>query len=91
MRDLPAAVQPYRRTPEFTEVTVPSALTRSHRTRAGTWGRIVVLEGTLLYRILRSPAEELILNPDHPGVVEPEVEHEVEPMGRVRFYVEFCR
>lgn len=91
MKSLPAIVRPYRRTPEFTEETVPPGLRRSHRTRAGTWGLIVVLDGRLLYRILRSPAEELILNPDHPGAVEPEVEHEVEPMGRVRFYIEFYR
>ncbi len=91
MRSLPVAVRPYRRTPEFTEETVPSALTRSHRTRAGTWGRIVVLEGRLLYRILQPSAEALILDTDHPGIVEPEVEHEVEPIGKVRFYVEFYR
>ncbi len=91
MKSLPAIVRPYRRTPEFTEETVPPGLRRSHRTRAGTWGLIVVLDGRLLYRILLSPAEELILNPDHPGVVEPEVEHEVELIGRVRFYVEFYR
>lgn len=51
----------------------------------------MVLEGRLLYRILQPSAEALILDTDHPGIVEPEIEHEVEPMGKVRFYVEFYR
>jgi hypothetical protein len=32
-----------------------------------------------------------VLSPDTPGVVEPEVPHEVEPLGGVRFFVEFLR
>lgn len=50
-----------------------------------------MLEGSLLYRILQSPVEELRLDSDNPGVVEPEVEHEVQPLGKVRFYVQFYR
>ena len=91
MKSLPSAVAFYRRTPEFTEDTVPAGLTRAHRTKAGVWGRIVVLEGRLLYRIHEPSAGELTLDPDRPGVIEPAVEHEVEPLGRVRFFVEFHR
>lgn len=91
MKALPPDAQPYRRTPEFTEETVPSGLKSSHSTKSGTWGRIVVLEGRLLYRILQSPVEELCLDSDNPGVVEPEIEHEVQPLGKVRFYVQFYR
>jgi hypothetical protein len=36
-----------------------------------------VLAGTLRCRILEP--EELLLDPEHPGVVEPKVPHEVEP------------
>ena len=32
-----------------------------------------------------------MLTPERPGVVEPEVAHEVEPLGPVRFLVEFLR
>lgn len=91
MKALPRAVRPYRSTPDFTEETVPPGLRRSHRTSAGTWARIVVLEGRLLYRIFRSPVEELTLDPDHPGIVEPKVAHEIEPLGKVRFRVQFYR
>ena len=91
MKSLPAAVEFYRRTPEFTEVTVPNGLRNAHRTRAGVWGRIVILEGRLAYRICESPTKEYRLDPDTPGVIEPGVEHEVEPLGPVRFFVEFYR
>ena len=91
---LPDDVEPYARTAEFTEATVPAGLLRSHTTKPGAWGRIHVLEGRLAYRITdpRRPPSEAILSPDgEPGVVEPTVLHEVEPLGPVRFYVEFLR
>jgi tellurite resistance-related uncharacterized protein len=91
---LPANLVPYRRTAEFTETTVPAGLLRAHSTKPGAWGLIHVLEGRLAYRItdLRRPKSETILNPDgEPGVVEPGILHEVEPLGPVRFYVEFLR
>jgi tellurite resistance-related uncharacterized protein len=91
VKHLPPDVVPYRRTREFTESTVPDALRRRHTTKAGTWARIHVLEGSLRYRILEPAAEEHVLSPDVPGVVEPEVPHEVEPLGAVRFFVEFLR
>jgi hypothetical protein len=50
-----------------------------------------VLEGSLRYRILEPALEEHVLTPGRPGIVEPGVPHEVEPLGNVRFYVEFLR
>lgn len=91
MKSLPPDVVPYRRTAEFSEITVPDALRRRHTTKRGVGGRIHVLEGSLRYRILEPQIEEHVLSADHPGVVEPEVPHEVEPLGKVRFYVEFLR
>ncbi|MBU2755425.1 DUF1971 domain-containing protein [Acidithiobacillus sp. CV18-2] len=86
---LPADVRPYRRTPEFTEATIPAGLLRHHSTKPGVWAMIHVLEGTLEYRILEPVEERHLLTPGHPGVVEPTVPHEVAPLGPVRFYVEF--
>jgi tellurite resistance-related uncharacterized protein len=91
---LPADLVPYRRTAEFTQDTVPAGLLRAHTTKAGAWGLIHVLEGRLAYRVTdsRRPASETVLTPDGaPGVVEPTILHEVEPLGPVRFYVEFHR
>lgn len=91
MKELPDRLQPYKQTPEFDENSVPAGLLKAHQTKAGTWGKIQVLEGELLYRILEPEVEEVILSPDRHGVVEPEVLHEVEPQGSVSFFVEFFR
>ena len=91
MKRLPDDGSAYRRTPEFTEATVPAGLLRRHSTKSGVWGRIVVQEGVLRYRILEPQVEEHRLRQGHDGVVEPAVAHEVEPLGPVRFFVEFLR
>ena len=91
MKPLPDGVASYARTAEFSARTIPGNLRGSHRTKAGTWGKIVVLEGRLRYRILEPEVREFALTPGSPGIVEPEVAHEVEAEGDVRFYVEFHR
>ena len=91
MKSLPDDVQPCRRTPVFTETTVPTGLLKAHTTKADTWARILVLEGRLRYRILAPTVEEVLLTPEEFGVVEPQVPHEVSPDGPVKFCVEFYR
>lgn len=91
MKALPDTVTSYKRTPEFTQDTVPQGLLKSHQTKEGTWGKIIILEGRLQYRILGPGIEEIVLSPAVHGVVEPSVLHEVKPLGDVRFYVEFFR
>ena len=91
MKALPPDAVVYQRTAEFTESTVPAGLRSRHTTKAGTWGRIRVVAGTLRYRILEPVVEEHLLSPEVFGVVEPEVPHEVEVVGPVRFFVEFLR
>ena len=56
-----------------------------------TWAKVVVTEGKILYRILEPRIEEHELSPDRSGVVEPEVPHELEVMGDVRFHLDFYR
>ena len=91
MKSLPEGVSAYARTATFSARSIPGKLRKSHRTRAGTWAKIVILEGRLCYRILELDVRELELSPGCPGVVEPQVPHEVEAVGDVRFYVEFYR
>jgi tellurite resistance-related uncharacterized protein len=91
---LPAGLEAYRRTPEFSEASVPNGLLQAHSTKAGVWGLIRVLEGQLLYQVTdhgRVPTQRLLAAGDTPGLVEPEILHHVEPKGRVRFFVEFYR
>jgi tellurite resistance-related uncharacterized protein len=89
MRSLPGDAVAYKRTAEFTHSSVPSGLLRIHSTKDGTWAKIVVLEGSLTYRILEPAIEEVVLTPECHGVVEPTIRHEVVPSPGVRFYVEF--
>lgn len=90
MKSLPAGLAPYRRTPVFSETTVPSGLTKDHATKSGVWGVIHVTAGRLRYTIpSRGEAHELAPSVD--GIVEPEVKHHVTPLGAVTFFVEFWR
>ena len=91
MKELPTESAHYKSTPVFTESTVPAGLLKRHSTKTGTWGKIVVTRGLLKYRILEPELEELLLDPETPGIVEPTIGHEVEPVGEVTFHVEFHR
>ena len=91
MTMVPADLAKYWESPIFTEATVPEHLLESHETKLGTWARILVLEGRLQYQILGPGGETRELAPDQPGIVAPTVPHKVEPLGPVRFRVEFYR
>lgn len=91
MKALPDSVAPYKRTPVFTEATVPAGLLKEHATKAGVWGLIHVESGRLRYTIAASGEVVELSNDGPPGVVEPEVLHSVAPLGAVRFFVEFHR
>ena len=90
--ELPSECEPYKRTKTFDEETVPAGLRANHSTKAGVWGLIHVESGELEYRIEGDDAATRILRPGEvPGTVVPEVLHRVDPIGSVRFYVEFWR
>jgi tellurite resistance-related uncharacterized protein len=77
---------PYRSTPVFDETTLPAGLRGEHRTKAGTWGVIRVIEGSLKLVVAD---DETILTPERPGLVLPEQTHRVEPLGPMRMQVDF--
>jgi tellurite resistance-related uncharacterized protein len=88
--EMPSGFAPYKRTPEFTEATVPQGLLRDHSTKAGVWAQIRVLDGALRYHV-PPLSRQFDLTPGVPGIVIAEVVHHVEPLGSVRFFVEFFR
>ncbi len=90
MKDLPDGLSPYKRTPVFTEASVPAGLLKDHCTKAGVWGVIEVTSGRLRYTI-PSRSEVVELHAGLRGIVEPEVLHHVTPLGAVEFSVEFWR
>lgn len=87
--DAAATPRPYRSTPVFDEVTLPAALRTAHRTKAGAWGVIRVLEGRVCYHLDDGSAPPTILTPNQPGLISPEQPHHVEPLGRMQMQVEF--
>ncbi len=89
MKHLPHNVTSYSQTPEFDESSIPDGLLKNHQTKEGVWGKIVILEGQLQYTINKPEIEVVILDESNYGVVEPTVFHEVKPLGKVKFYVEF--
>lgn len=91
MKILPSNVKPYKKTPEFTELTVPAGLLKDHQTKSGVWGKIVILYGALEYTIIEPELDVTELSNSKHGVVEPTILHHIKPLGKVRFYVEFYR
>jgi len=91
MKKLPENVKSYKRTPTFTQDSVPKGLLKNHTTIEGAWAKIIVETGSLKYVIEGESPEEIMLSPELFGVVEPQVPHHVAPIGEVSFYVEFHR
>lgn len=78
-----------RSSPAWDEQSMPTGLRRAHRLGASTWGRIVVQEGRLRFAMSSEPPLEVELGPGTAQAIPPDVEHEVRPLGSVRFRVEF--
>jgi tellurite resistance-related uncharacterized protein len=78
----------YKVTPVFDETSLPAGLRREHATKPGVWGVIRLLEGRLRL-VVGESGQETVLSPGQPGLVLPEQQHFVEPLGRMRMQVEF--
>ena len=48
----PKTLSAYKKTPNFTEVTVPKAFLQAHATKDGVWARLHVLEGCLTFLMM---------------------------------------
>lgn len=90
MKQIPSNVTVYKKTPIFSEASVPKGLLKDHTTKDGVWGAIVILDGELEYNIQESK-EIIRLDTRHHGVVEPMVKHHISLLGPVKFYVAFYR
>ena len=86
----PEGLVAYRRSPEFTEDTIPGGLLKAHATKPGVWAKLHVLAGSLRFRDLQNGEELLLSEGVHPQIF-PASLHEVEPCGPIRFFVEFYK
>lgn len=92
--DLPTGLKPYKRTPTFTEATIPDGLLKDHSTKDGVWGLIQIEEGKLRYVVSdprRDASERILTANEAAAIIEPTIVHHVEPLGPVRFHVEFLK
>ena len=87
--ELPDDVEVVRTTDTWDERTMPAGLRRAHRVATGTWARLQVEVGELRFRARTEPAIDVIIGARSSQAIPPGVEHEVEPLGPVRFLVEF--
>jgi len=88
--ELPNGFVTYKKTPIFTEESLPAGLKNDHSTKAGIWAKIIVTEGKLRYRV-DTLGTDVELSLDKFGIVVPEVLHSMEPLGTVHFFVEFYK
>jgi tellurite resistance-related uncharacterized protein len=87
--ELPDGLALVRSSQEWDEHTMPAGLFRAHRIAAGTWGRINVRHGQLHFVAQTEPALDRVLGPGSFQAIPPEVRHEVQPLGAVRFSIDF--
>jgi tellurite methyltransferase len=91
MPRLPESALEYQRTAIFDAKTTPLGLRKSHTTKAGVWGQIVVLEGRVLYVIENEHDASFILRPGVEGAIAPTAPHHVDPYEDAKFFVRFLR
>ncbi|MDO5631507.1 MAG: DUF1971 domain-containing protein [Paracoccus sp. (in: a-proteobacteria)] len=80
--------QIYRSTEVFTQDTIPDALLKEHKIKAGSRGLLRVLSGRI-WLVYEDRDERILLSPDHPGLIEPLAPHHVELDGAVAFQIDF--
>ncbi|WP_264212332.1 DUF1971 domain-containing protein [Leisingera thetidis] len=76
-------------TSRFTDRTLPDALRKDHRTKAGVWGQLAVQSGQLLLR--RDGRKDAVVKPGETAVFAPQEAHSVEALGEADFEVRFYR
>ena len=87
--EFPEGLQWVRTTPIWDEQTMPAGLSRAHRVAAGTWGRIVVHYGHVRFTAATAPVIDVELEVGSAQAIPPEIDHQVESLGAVRFAIEF--
>jgi tellurite methyltransferase len=87
--EMPEGLRLLRTSAQWDEHTMPNGLRRAHRIAAGTWGRIVVHDGHLRFAAQTEPRLETVLSCGSIQAIPPEVEHEIEPLDRVCFSIDF--
>lgn len=87
---LPSELVEARRTPLFDTASLPDPLAESHRTTV--WAELFVQSGSVRYTDLEGESpRDVGLGPGGTAVIEPGVEHRVEPSTDATFFIQFYR
>ena len=87
--ELPDGLQLVRTTPKWDEHTMPAGLRSAHHLSRGTWGRIVVFQGQLRFVARTNPVTDVVVQPGCAQAIPPDIDHQVQPLGPVRFSIDF--
>ena len=90
-KKLPDGLVRYSESPIFDQSTVPQALQKNHKTKAGVWAKAVVMNGSLNYVLEGDPETRLTVHAGDYALIEPQVPHHVQVTGEVSFRLEFYR
>jgi tellurite resistance-related uncharacterized protein len=85
----PSGLSVARTAGPFDSSTAPAALQREHRIAARTWGRLRVLDGSLLFTMETTPPMSTMLQAGDVQSIPPDIPHAVRLEGTVRFAVDF--
>ena len=87
--EMPEGLRLLRTAGPWDQETVPAGLCRSHRTGAGVWGLLQVLDGGVAFRLATTPVQDTLLRAGTSQPIPPEVAHEVRIVGPTRLAVQF--
>lgn len=85
----PDGLRLVRTSPEWDEHTMPAGLRIAHRLKSGSWGRIIVLQGQLHFVAQTDPVIDDVVSPERAQAIPADIEHDVQPLGPVRFSIDF--
>lgn len=91
MSDLPPALEVYRRIGPFDADSLPKGLLGEHRLKQGSWGRLTVLSGSVIFQWDEGARERRILSEGEALMIPPEAPHHLELGGPVELAIEFLR
>lgn len=87
--EMPEGVRFVWRSAAWDARSLPVGLRRAHKLGSGTWGRLVLMEGALVYRASMAQPTERALLAGTDQAIPPGVEHEIEPSDDARLFIEF--
>lgn len=87
----PPGLECYSQSPVFTPDTLPEKLKASHSIKAGTYGLLRVISGTLRFTYETEPSTDVVLNTGEHIVIAPDAPHHVRFEQAGSFQIDFYR